>query len=64
MARREDEDHALSRRIFLKRMRWAPMLFLPAPLPATALRPLLAGTSGGRNSGLDLADFRVSPHYP
>ena len=64
MARHEDENHALSRRIFLKRMRWAPMLFLPAPIHATALRPLLAGTAGGRDSGLDLADFRVSPHYP
>ncbi len=64
MARHEDENHALSRRIFLKRMRWAPMLFLPAPIHATALRPLLAGTAGGRNSALDLADFCVSPHYP
>ncbi|MHB8502262.1 MAG: FG-GAP-like repeat-containing protein [Candidatus Acidiferrales bacterium] len=64
MARHKDEEHALSRRIFLQKMRWAPVLFLPAPMHAATFRPLLAETSGRRGSAFDLADFHVSPHYP
>ncbi len=64
MARRKDEDHAFSRRTFLKQMRWAPVLFLPAPLYTSAFRPLLAETPGDRKPVFDFADFRVTPHYP
>ncbi|MGB2624989.1 MAG: FG-GAP-like repeat-containing protein [Candidatus Acidiferrum sp.] len=64
MARSKDEDHAFSRRIFLKQMRWAPVLFLPAPIRAAALRPDMAGKLGGRLAAFDLLDFRLSPHYP
>ncbi|MGC1416910.1 MAG: FG-GAP-like repeat-containing protein [Candidatus Acidiferrum sp.] len=64
MARHKDEHVALSRRIFLKRMRWAPVLFLPAPIRAAVFPPLLPQVPGGSHSFFDLADFRVTPHYP
>src|SRR5271168_2793399 len=64
MARQRDEDHAFSRRTFLKQMRWAPVLFLPAPLYSSPFRTLLCGTRGNTDSAFDFADFRVTPHYP
>ncbi|HEY6388071.1 MAG TPA: FG-GAP-like repeat-containing protein, partial [Candidatus Acidoferrum sp.] len=64
MARQKDEDHAFSRRTFLKQMRWAPVLCLPAPLYLPSYRPLLAEIPGDRNPTLDFTDFRVTPHYP
>jgi Flp pilus assembly protein TadD/peroxiredoxin len=64
MARRKDLDQPFSRRAFLGRMRWAPILFLPAPLKARAFRSLLGETPGEGNRSLDFADLRVRPHYP
>jgi Flp pilus assembly protein TadD/peroxiredoxin len=64
MARQKDKGHAFSRRTFLKQMRWAPMLFLPAPLYSSSFRPLLAEIPGARNTAFDFADFRLTPHYP
>jgi tetratricopeptide (TPR) repeat protein len=64
MTRRKDEDHAFSRRNFLRRMRWAPVLFLPAPLHARAIRLLLQETPGERNPAPEFADYLVRPHYP
>ncbi|MGH9742222.1 MAG: FG-GAP repeat domain-containing protein, partial [Candidatus Acidiferrum sp.] len=45
-------------------MRWAPVLFLPAPFYGGALRPLLAESLGSRKPFFDLADFHVTPRYP
>ncbi|MGB6960427.1 MAG: FG-GAP-like repeat-containing protein [Candidatus Acidiferrum sp.] len=64
MARYKDKDGARSRRIFLKKMRWAPLLFLPAPIRAASSWPFRGGIPGGHNFAFDLADSRVSPHYP
>jgi tetratricopeptide (TPR) repeat protein/peroxiredoxin len=64
MARQKDEDHAFSRRTFLKQLRWAPVLFLPAPLSSFPLRPSLAETPGDRYPAFDFTDFRLTPHYP
>src|SRR5580658_9245402 len=64
MARQKNEDQAFSRRTFLRRMRWTPVLFLPAPLYSSSFRPLLAETPGKGNLAFDLSDFRVTPHYP
>jgi Flp pilus assembly protein TadD/peroxiredoxin len=64
MARQKDEDHTFSRRMFLRGMRWTPVLFLPAPLYSSSFRPLLAGTPGKGNPAFDFADSRVTPHYP
>ncbi len=64
MARHKDEKQALSRRTFLRRMRWAPVLFLPAPMHTLPFRPVLAETPGDLNLSFHFADFRVTPHYP
>jgi Flp pilus assembly protein TadD/peroxiredoxin len=64
MARRVDLDQPYSRRAFLGRMRWAPILFLPAPLQARAFRSLLGETPCEGNPSLEFADLRVRPHYP
>ena len=54
---------ALSRRTFLKGMRWAPVLFLPAPLQALPFqRP--TETSRRQTASFPFSDFRVTPHYP
>ena len=45
-------------------MRWAPLLFLPAPLQARAFGSLLGETPGEGTPSLDFADLRVTPHYP
>jgi Flp pilus assembly protein TadD/peroxiredoxin len=55
-------NDVVSRRKFLRGMRWTPVLFLPAPLYASNLAPLLS--SYGRESSLPLADSRLTPHYP
>ena len=64
MARYRDENGTLSRRIFLKKMRWAPVLFLPAPIHAASSWPFRGAIPGGHNFAFDLADNRVFPHYP
>ncbi len=63
MTRSNDFDSIFSRRTFLERMRWAPMLFLPAPLLGSSVRPF-PGNSTDRNPVVPLADFRLTPHYP
>jgi Flp pilus assembly protein TadD/peroxiredoxin len=64
MTRRKDEDHIFSRRTFLGRMRWAPLLFLPAPIHASPFPSMLPAISGDRTSTFPFADFRLTPHYP
>ena len=60
MALSKDTNYGVSRRAFLRGMRWTPLLFLPAPLQATPL-----WQSAARNPPtLSFADFRVTPHYP
>jgi FimV-like protein len=53
----------ISRRDFLGSMRWAPMVFLPAPLRTSAL-PSLGTSSGGLFPDFPFADYRFTPHYP
>lgn len=64
MARPKKKYRPLSRRNFLKKIRWAPVLFLPAPIYASLCRSDLANILGGGNRDFDLADIRVSPRYP
>jgi Flp pilus assembly protein TadD/peroxiredoxin len=62
MARHKDENTLFSRRAFLKGIRWAPVLFLPAPFhvsPFRLLRPEIPG-----DHSLPLTDLRLTPHYP
>src|SRR3979490_2487410 len=64
MTRHKDEDHIFSRRTFLRRMQWAPLLFPPAPLHASPFPSILPETTGEGTSTFPFADFRLTPHYP
>jgi tetratricopeptide (TPR) repeat protein len=55
------KNNNLSRRKFLKGMRWAPALFIPSPLFGLPLRTPFGGK---RPAILPFSDFRVTPHYP
>jgi Flp pilus assembly protein TadD/peroxiredoxin len=58
-------DHrGFSRRAFLRGMRWAPVLFLPAPIHASALRPSFFDRVGGGEPSFPFSDSRLEPHYP
>ena len=63
MARHNQENHLLSRRGFLRGMRWAPVLFLPARLHGAS------GLTSARSPGnpplsLAFSDIRIAPTYP
>ena len=61
----KDGDHNPSRRIFLKQMRWAPVLFVPAPLKNPLFRSRLEeGFAASQLSQLPVADIQFTPHYP
>src|ERR1700676_3537360 len=62
MAQYKDEKR-ISRRIFLRGMRWAPVLFVPAPLQAWPLGLKLAAPPRAIPP-FPLADSRLTPHYP
>ena len=64
MARDSRKKRKVSRRAFLGGMRWAPLLFLPAPLHSAAFRYLAPGMPGEQGPPLPFADFRLTPHYP
>src|SRR6266478_3458055 len=64
MASHKPENQTVSRRAFLKRMRWAPVLFLPAPIRASPLRSALFPKFENRPGTFPFADFRLTPHYP
>ena len=44
-------------------MRWAPVLFLPAPMFGSHVQPFLSSASARQSSTLPF-DFRLTPHYP
>ena len=62
MARHKDEKH-ISRRSFLRGIRWAPVLFVPAPLRALPFGSKFAAPPRGIPF-LPFADLRLTPHYP
>ncbi len=64
MASRKDENFITSRRTFLKGMRWAPMLLLPAPLHGLPVGLCFPKTIGDRRFSLPFSDSRLTPHYP
>src|SRR3954466_2615086 len=71
MSGQRDQRHIFSRRSFLKTMRWAPVLFLPAPIQALPLRSMFHNASRGHITASPLTaspspftDFRLTPHYP
>src|SRR5947199_351244 len=64
MARGKDEKGGFSRRSFLRGMRWAPLLFLPAPIRGICFPSVRHEQPGNRSAGFPLADFRLTPLYP
>ncbi len=64
MARRKSEGYGFSRRAFLRGMRWAPALFLPAPMHGlTTIPGVLNGFDPG-NASFPFGESRLTPHYP
>lgn len=64
MPHKKEHQRLVSRRTFLKTLRWAPLLYLPAPLHSAAFRSLSPGTLQEPGPSFPLADFRLTPHYP
>lgn len=64
MANVKNERRTVSRRALLREMRWAPLLFLPAPIYGLPRPGPLFDASGDRGEGLALGESRLSPHYP
>ena len=64
MASHKPKNQTLSRRAFLKKLRWAPVLFLPAPIRASPLRMALFAEFESHPGSFPFADFRLTPHYP
>src|SRR6185369_13227058 len=63
MTLEDKETSIVSRRTFLRRMRWAPVAFLPAPFHAWPYEVPFVGAGHG-NIPFRLADVRLTPHYP
>src|SRR5690348_4377388 len=62
MARHKNEKH-ISRRTFLRGMRWAPVLFVPAPMRGFPFAGKFAAPPRAIPS-FPFADYRLTPHYP
>jgi Flp pilus assembly protein TadD/peroxiredoxin len=60
----KDGSHAASRRTFLKQMRWAPVLFLPAPIHNSFFRSTVHGIPALEIPHSPFAEASFSPHYP
>ena len=64
MARRKGEKGGFSRRSFLREMRWAPLLLLPAPIHGISFPSVRRERLADQTSNFPFADFRLTPHYP
>jgi len=64
MPHRNDEDQSMSRRLFLKQMGWAPVLFLPAPIASPLIRSRARPIAPAQLPSFSPVDVRLSPHYP
>ena len=58
------KKHALSRRRFLRALRFTPLAFVPAPLQAIPFRPEFAPGAGQQPGPLPFDDSRLVPRYP
>src|SRR5690242_17840787 len=54
----------ISRRTFLRGMRWASMVFLPAPFLGPPFPSLLNRPLTKQEPPFDFADLRLNPRYP
>jgi Flp pilus assembly protein TadD/peroxiredoxin len=50
--------------MFLKQMRWAPVLFVSAPIHNPLFRSDLQGIAAAQTSHFPFAEVRFTPHYP
>ena len=64
MADQKDQQRIISRRTFLKGMRWTPWVFLSSGIHVLSLRPLFESTARARSAAAHIADLRLAPHYP
>jgi tetratricopeptide (TPR) repeat protein len=64
MGRNKEKKRKVSRRTFLGGMRWAPLLFLPAPLQPAEFGSFASRMFGERPPSFPLTDWRLTPHYP
>ena len=62
MAKTKSDNRFVSRRQFLRGIRWAPVLFLPAPIRGSIFRPVISFDE--RKPSFAFADFRLTPRYP
>jgi len=60
----KDENQKASRRTFLKQMRWAPVLFLPAPINGPLIRSGLRRIAAAPATRFPFAEVPFTPHYP
>ena len=64
MGRKREREHIFSRRAFLRGVRFAPALFVPAPLYGLNFLSLVEPTIHGSVPFFPFADLRIAPHYP
>jgi Tfp pilus assembly protein PilF len=64
MTRRMPPPRKFSRRSIIQEMRWAPMLYLPAPLFAASRNFLLPENSPPPVHAFPFSEQRLAPHYP
>jgi len=65
MGHKKEKKHKISRRTFLGGVRWAPWLFLPAPLHSAEFGSFASWMFGELGEpSFPLADYRLTPHYP
>lgn len=64
MSDRNNDKHSNSRRIFLKQLSWAPVLFLPSPIRSPFVRSVFPGIPSPQASAHAFDDLRFHPHYP
>jgi Flp pilus assembly protein TadD/peroxiredoxin len=60
----KDGNHGASRRTFLKQMRWAPVLFLPAPIHNSFFRSAPWGIPSIEIPRFPFTEVPFAPHYP
>src|SRR5262249_32159592 len=63
MAEQKDQQR-ISRRAFLKGMRWTPWVFLSSGIHVPSFRPLLENAAPPRSAVAHFAEPRLAPQYP
>jgi tetratricopeptide (TPR) repeat protein/peroxiredoxin len=64
MGQKKEKQNKVSRRTFLGGMRWAPLLFLPAPVHSAEFGSFSSRMFEELGPSFPLSDFRFKPHYP